>query len=592
MKHFKFLLWLFLSLVSVAGYGQDEINLDPIETTPIAPSARSLATGNWGYNALIGSNYDAIYQRATRKVAVYIFDTGGRYDHPGLQKAAWNERGRIFTGETDGADGNGHSTHVASSYAGVGQAGEAVGICDALLEKGLIRIVPIKVLDNSGSGTFGYTNAALDAVLPEVKTLISQGWFVVYNFSLGGGTAVLPDTESRLQAAKDAGVLIVAAAGNSGTEGVIFPAVGEASNAVAALNSSLTRASFSTYGADVWIATPGQAIYGCYPPNLYRELSGTSMATPHAGAVAALISSVYPTATARDVEAHMARYARDLGDTGRDPFYGYGFPNITAMLANAPGGGPVDPGPVCRIDAPKISVTCDDNGTPADASDDRYSYTITVTGNNTSDSYYILESKGAARERLSYGVQQGPFGPFPISGGNVSLGIYDTNDSACKASATAIAPAPCSSNPEPPKPARTQTFKVGKVYTVSFNTTANPKQQQLKFRVEASYTHTKSISTASADLTKIIDNHFRGRGYVLLPNNDEWEAAYWVQYFFRLIDGAKNGANITKVTILTSAGQEIDRTDFAKPSKVSARAASGIGVYTFKAGKADTFSQN
>ena len=142
MKHFKFFLSLWLTMLfAVAGLqGQDEINLDPIETTPIAPSARSLATGNWGYNALIGSNYDAIYQRATRKVAVYIFDTGGRYDHPGLQKAAWNERGRIFTGEADGGDGNGHSTHVASTYAGVGQAGEAVGICDALLEKGLIRL--------------------------------------------------------------------------------------------------------------------------------------------------------------------------------------------------------------------------------------------------------------------------------------------------------------------------------------------------------------------------------------------------------------------------------------------------------------------
>lgn len=575
------LLWGFLALVSFAARGQDII-LDPIEQNPVQPSARSLAVGNWGYGALIGSNASEIARRATRPVVVYVFDTGGRYDHPGLQKAAWNEKGRIFTGEPDGGDGNGHSTHVASSYAGVDPGGAAVGICDGLLSKGLIRIVPLKVLSNGGSGSFSYSNAALDAVLQESRDLIRAGTFVVYNFSLGGGTAVLADTERRLQAARDAGVFIAAAAGNSGGPGVIYPASGNAAHAIAAVNSSLTKASFSTTGAEVWGATPGQSIYGCWPPNLYRELSGTSMATPHMGAVAALIGSVYPTATAEQVRAHIETYSRDLGSVGRDSLYGFGFPNITAMLANAPGGEPdPDPEPGCKLNAPEISTACNNAGTPTDPSDDRYSYSIRVTGSNTSANYYILESAGSVREMLPYGTTQGPFGPFPISGGNVSITVFDTQDSGCKVAGAVRAPAPCSSTPDPePGPARTQTIKISKTYTVPFNTVADPKNRMLKFRIDLAYTHTKRTDQAVKDLTALTDEHFRQRGYTLRAGDDEWEAAYWVAFFFELIDGKKIGARVTRMVVNLGSG-EVDRTEFVKPSRVKLRTATLGGAVTW-----------
>lgn len=572
-----------LALVSFAARGQDII-LDPIEQNPVYPSARTFAVGNWGYGALIGPNSSEIARRATRPVVVYVFDTGGRYDHPGLQAAAWNERGRIFTGEPDGGDGNGHSTHVASSYAGTDPSGAAVGICDGLLSKGLIRIVPLKVLSDGGSGTFGYTNAALDAVLPEVRDLIRDGYFVVYNFSLGGGTAVLPDTEQRLQAARDIGVFIVAAAGNSGAPGVIFPASGNAAHAIAALTSSLTKAGFSTTGPEVWGATPGQSIYGCWPPNVYRELSGTSMATPHMGAVAAIIGSVYPTATAEQVRAHIENYARDFGDPGRDESYGYGFPDISAMLANAPGGGDPDPDPDCRLNAPEISVTCDNAGTPTDPSDDRYSYSIKVTGNNTGLTYYILESSGSVREMLPYGSTQGPFGPFPISGGNVSITVFDTEDSGCKVAGLVRAPAPCSSTPDPePGPTRTQSIYINKSYTVPFNTTTEPKQQQLKFRIEIAYTHNLSTVAAVDKLVKATDEHFRQRGYTLTPRSDHWEAAYWVAFFYELIvkKDLKMNVDVVRVVIETPGAGQVERREFAKPSRVNQKTATVKGAITW-----------
>lgn len=336
MKKFLFLLLLLPALAWTQDY---DFYLDPIETTPVPPSARSLATGNWGYYTLqVDKLFDQIYDRTERPVAVFIFDTGGAYDHPGLKGANWNDKGRTFT--QDGAqDVNGHSTHVASTYAGTGAAGEPVGICAPLLRKNHIRLIPIKVLSNSGGGSFFTIDRALSEwVNPQAKDLISKGWFVIYNFSLGGGTSVITATEKLLEQAEALGVGIVGAAGNSGGPGVIFPAVGKSTRAIAALTQAGTKASFSTTGPEVDYALPGQSIYGCWPPNLYREASGTSMATPHAGAVLATLAAVYPDATAAELFAHMAKHARDVGEPGKDTWYGWGAQDLAKMLANAPDG--------------------------------------------------------------------------------------------------------------------------------------------------------------------------------------------------------------------------------------------------------------
>lgn len=83
MKH----TLLFLLLLLALGLPGQDIILDPIETTPVTPSARTLATGNWGYYQLQVPQYsDEIKRRAAlgRPVVVYVFDTGGAWDHPGL----------------------------------------------------------------------------------------------------------------------------------------------------------------------------------------------------------------------------------------------------------------------------------------------------------------------------------------------------------------------------------------------------------------------------------------------------------------------------------------------------------------------------
>jgi protocatechuate 3,4-dioxygenase beta subunit len=98
---------------------------------------------------------------------------------------------------------------------------------------------------------------------------------------------------------------------------------------------------------------------------------------------------------------------------------------------------------VCNLDPPLIVATCDDNGTPTDPSDDTFTYTIQVTGTNTGGTYTITGDD--AQSNLTYGVVEGPFGPFPIAGGDLSINITDSDDAQCQLIDIAVnAPQTCS----------------------------------------------------------------------------------------------------------------------------------------------------
>jgi hypothetical protein len=98
----------------------------------------------------------------------------------------------------------------------------------------------------------------------------------------------------------------------------------------------------------------------------------------------------------------------------------------------------------CDLD-PMIMASCDDNGT-LDPNDDTFSYTITLmSGMGTGSSFAI--SGDDSQTGLSYDVVNGPFGPFPISGGDLNLTITDEDDATCNGSGVVTAPATCSPDP-------------------------------------------------------------------------------------------------------------------------------------------------
>jgi len=276
-------------------------------------------------------------------VVVAVIDSGVDLGHPDLAAKIWNNPGETGGGkETNGLDDdddgyvddwrgwdfvngdnnpqddNGHGTHVAgiaaaASNNGVGVAGVAWGA----------RVMPLKVLDNTGSGSESDLAAAMVWAADHGARII--------NLSLG---APSPSSvmEDAVNYAYLNGVTVVAAAGNAGSLGVLYPAAYDNALAVASTNASNNRSSFSNYGPEIDLAAPGSSIFSTVPtgtcsycdPSGYDYLSGTSMATPHVAGVAALLAGQPGFDSPDKIRIAMQSTALDLGDPGWDQFYGFG----------------------------------------------------------------------------------------------------------------------------------------------------------------------------------------------------------------------------------------------------------------------------
>src|SRR3990170_8917605 len=257
-------------------------------------------------------------------VIISVIDTGVACSHEDL--AGKCVAGFDFVNnDPDPADDPGHGTHVAGiAAANTNNSLGVAGMCWACL------VQPVKVLNSGGSGTW-------EAVAAGNIWAADNGANVI-NMSLGGSgfSQVMKDA---VDYAYSKGVLIFAAAGNSGGEGVLYPARYDSVIAVAATDSLDNRASFSTYGLEVELAAPGVGNLSSVPtgscslcdPSGYRSLSGTSLATPHAAGAGAVILA-YLDLDNISARTLMGSTAVDLGDFGRDKFYGYGLVDLFAAL--------------------------------------------------------------------------------------------------------------------------------------------------------------------------------------------------------------------------------------------------------------------
>lgn len=225
-------------------------------------------------------------------------------------------------------DDNGHGTHVAGTIAqttnnGLGVAGVAPRA----------RILPLKALSGAGFGQSEWIASAIDEAA-------DQGAQVI-NLSLGGGRSKV--IEVAVQKAAERGVLVIAAAGNSGREGVGWPARSPHALGVSATGPDDTLAPYSTWGEGVDLSAPGgdkrkagggilqDTVDGGKDGHAFKELQGTSMATPHvAGAAAVLLGA--GAGSPAHVRALLDAGAVDLGEPGPDPRYGQGRLDVGASL--------------------------------------------------------------------------------------------------------------------------------------------------------------------------------------------------------------------------------------------------------------------
>ncbi|OGR90063.1 MAG: hypothetical protein A2V88_08185 [Elusimicrobia bacterium RBG_16_66_12] len=228
-------------------------------------------------------------------VKVVVIDTGIDRTHPELApniKGGWN----ALTKGEDFTDDNGHGSHVSGTIAAVDDKKGVVGVAPKA------DLYGVKVLDADGSGTFDDVIAGMQWAVDNKMEIASM--------SLGAsqGNQALTDM---VAAMTKAGVILIAAAGNSGGS-VGFPAACPGAIAIAASDSKDNLASFSSRGPAVAVIAPGVNVKSTYKNGGYDTLSGTSMATPHVSGLAALYVATHKGATPAQARAALAAASRKL----------------------------------------------------------------------------------------------------------------------------------------------------------------------------------------------------------------------------------------------------------------------------------------
>jgi aqualysin 1 len=237
-------------------------------------------------------------------VNAYVIDTGIGA-HPDLNVVA-----SVNFANGRPTDCNGHGTHVAGTIAALDNASDVVGVAPG------VALTAVKVLDCNGSGTISDVIAGVDWVTANARKP------AIANMSLGGGASQALDDAVRRSAAS--GIVYSIAAGNDGGDACNqSPARAGAGTAngiitTAAADSSGGEASWSNFGSCVDIWAPGVGILSTKLGGGTTTMSGTSMASPHVGGVAALYLASHLAASPSTVESQLKADARATGKTSKD----------------------------------------------------------------------------------------------------------------------------------------------------------------------------------------------------------------------------------------------------------------------------------
>jgi subtilisin family serine protease len=287
----------------------------------------------WGVKAIgAGAAHEAGTPILGAGINVAVIDTGIDYTHPDL---AANYRGGFdfLNDDADPMDDCGHGTHVAGT---IGALKNAVGVV------GVAPAANLYALKFMGPSTGNKCSGPISAALAAIDWAVQHGIHITNNSWGGGGFSTTVDAAFANSAAL--GMLHVASAGNNGTcdgagENTGYPANYRSVIAVAAIDSTDTRACFSSTGPNLELSAPGVQVRSTIRGGNYgSNWSGTSMASPHvAGTAALLLSQGILDANANgrvndEVRNALAMSALDLGTPGRDEWYGFGRVRVPEAL--------------------------------------------------------------------------------------------------------------------------------------------------------------------------------------------------------------------------------------------------------------------
>jgi len=251
--------------------------IEPDQTISLTPEQPAPEAATWGLNRIRADQRG----RSGSSVTVFVLDTGIRHSHNDFGGRASSGldmtggRPRVCNGDASCAlDRQGHGTHCA---------GTAVGTIHGVAPGA--KVQSVKVLSDSGSGSFSWSNYALDwmatsSVRPAVASM-----------SLGG-QGIVSSIRGAVDTAVSAGVTVVVAGGNSNSDACGFsPAYVPNAITVGSTDNRDRRSSFSNYGRCTNIWAPGSAVksLGHRGDTATATFSGTSMACPHVSGAAALV---------------------------------------------------------------------------------------------------------------------------------------------------------------------------------------------------------------------------------------------------------------------------------------------------------------
>lgn len=270
---------------------------------------------------------------------IAIIDTGVDGSHPDLKGAVAGGTDVSGIGAENGQEPLGadpdHGTMVASVAAGRGHgADHAEGIIGVAPEADILAVSTALGTDEAGV-------RSTDEQIPDaVRWAVDNGADVI-NMSVGSPQQSWPESwDSAFAYAEEKDVLIVAAAGNRGN-GLVQ--VG----APATIPSVLTVGGVdqdgqagwdsSSQGISIAVAGPAEQLVGATPGDGYASWTGTSASAPIVAGTAALIRSEHPELSADEVAYRITASARDEGEPGKDPLYGYGVLDVDrAVTADLP----------------------------------------------------------------------------------------------------------------------------------------------------------------------------------------------------------------------------------------------------------------
>jgi len=305
-------------------YIEADVVVGITEPMLVTPTLTQEYTDSWGVTR-IGGNSAVAAGITGAGIKVAILDSGIDYNHPDLKDNYKGGYNFVYDNNDPFDDGYiSHGTHIAGI---IGARNNGTGVVGVAPE---VSIYAVKVLG-------GMVMGDLSDILAGMEWAISNKMDII-NMSIGApiDSAAFKDACDR---AYQAGIIVVAASGNTHSNSIEFPAAYDSVIAVSATNPDNTFATFSNFADKNELAAPGMNITSTMRGGGYGSMNGTSQATAHVtGAAAILLASKIADKNgdgrvADDVRALLDTSAKDLGDPGRDQYFGFGLVDLAKALA-------------------------------------------------------------------------------------------------------------------------------------------------------------------------------------------------------------------------------------------------------------------